>query len=223
MKLSRFFPLFAVFTCIAASNLASFTVNAADEYFYSGGKKHALIPEPDWLAVEVTDPASYEAVERELKNSKLAAADRSGIRHDKFKILTVRLTDEPGAQGKAKEKAAKVKGTKRTARVFKNGKHEPVVETDEFVIRFADEVPRVEINRLLQARGAEIISPLGNFAPNGFLARVLDPVATPSTDVANALYNEPGVLYSHPNYIWPKVQRFVPNDTIYNQQWHLNN
>ncbi|MBV9470982.1 MAG: S8 family serine peptidase, partial [Abitibacteriaceae bacterium] len=108
-------------------------------------------------------------------------------------------------------------------RVFQNGDNKyPIVETDEFLIQFKPNVAKSQATALLAKYGAVLDSPLGPYAPNGYLAHVIDPGHT-AMAVANALYGKPQVLFSHPNLIWPMSPRFVPNDPLYPQQWHLNN
>jgi len=75
---------------------------------------------------------------------------------------------------------------------------------------------------VLAKHGAALVQQLGPYAPNGYRARVLDPNVTAAT-VANELYESGQTLFSHPNFVWPKKKRFLPNDTLFPDQWYLRN
>lgn len=197
---------------------------AQEAHFFSGGRKYVLEESTDWVAVEIEDNSDVVRLENTSKARGLMSSTRNSILHDRYRILVIPL--EPNGttsqRTQQREELKKTKGVRRLLRTFKNGDLPPKVETDEFVIRFENNVPRKAIEKLLAAHHATIVRPLGGFAPNGFVARV-DTEKTTSFDAANALYGKPGVIFSHPDFIWPKERRFIPNDPLYFSQWHLNN
>jgi kexin len=60
-----------------------------------------------------------------------------------------------------------------------------------------------------------------DFNRNTILFRAGDPLN--SLNVANALYESGQVIYSYPNWLRIRTTRAIPNDTLFNDQWHLRN
>ena len=193
-------------------------------YFYSGGKKNALPVSTKWSAIQLEPGGSPLEVQKALRGAAGIDAGRAPVFYNRKKILALPLrTDATTAtRGALRAKAKRLRGVRRALRAFGNG-DKPILETDEFVVQFKESVSRQKIQSLLAAQGATIIRPLGRYASNGFLARILNSNGPTATDAANALYESADVVFAHPNFIWPKEPRFVPNDPLYPNQWHLNN
>lgn len=200
-------------------------------FFYSSqkdgqapDKKEPLAPATDWVGVQLEPDASMAETEKEIKAKIDVDNGRATSQHERAKILLFPVqagkAESTKQQLRAQRKA--LKGMRHVVRVFEH-KLGPVIETDELVVRFKDNVTESQAAALLAQDGAVIVEPLGEFAPNGYLARVTDPERTPSTEVANALYNQPDVLYSHPNLITPGQTTATVNDPYFNWQWHLYN
>ncbi len=193
-------------------------------FFYSGGGKHALTPSARWVGVELQVGANASDVEARLKQQAGVNAREPALRYPRHRLLVLAAE---GNLARTARQALRARleaqpGVRRAVRVFGNAK-KPIVETDEFVIQFQPGVGRAEAGALLQPYGAILVRALGPHAPNGWLAQVQDPETNPATETANALHERPEVVFSHPNLIWPKAKRFVPNDPLFANQWHLNN
>lgn len=199
-------------------------------FFYSSDKsgeapdkKEPLAPATDWVGVQLEPDASMAEAEKEAKEKMDLDHGRATSQHERAKILVFPVqagkAESTKQQLRAQRKA--LMGMRHVVRVFE---HElgPVIETDEFVVRFKDKVTESQAAALLAQHGAVIVEPLGAFAPNGYLARVTDPERTPSTEVANSLYAQPDVLYSHPNLISPAEPTATVNDPYVGYQWALS-
>ncbi|RYD45760.1 MAG: hypothetical protein EOP85_08760, partial [Verrucomicrobiaceae bacterium] len=195
-----------------------------DAHYFSGGKRVELRASSDWVAVKVKPGKNTAGVKAGMRNRLAVRQDVDGIENPAAGVVVQKIeTRSPQYRTKAQvvTDATAVEGVERKLRTFQNGDLAPVVDTGELCVRFAEDLTLEEVTRRLAEVGAKIIRPLGDFAPNGYLAGVDkdgDAIAA-----ANALYGKPGVIYSHPNLIHPKKKSFVPNDPFYNQQWHLNN
>jgi len=200
-------------------------------FFYSSDKtgqapekKEPLAPATDWVAVQLEPDASMAETEKEVKAKIQIDNGRAISEHKRAKILVfpVQAGKAESTKQQLRVQRQALKGVRHVVRVFE---HEmgPVIETDEFVVRFKDSVTEPQAAALLARHGAVIVEPLGEFAPNGYLARVTDPERTPSTEVANSLYSRPDVLYSHPNLISPVKPAATVNDPYAPYQWALSN
>ena len=203
---------------------SSHAQDAQGAHYFSGGVRVELQPDSAWIAVK-TDPGPSTAnVAAELRKRLPVRAGTEGIENAATGVVVeaVEIRGAKFATGKSiRDEALAVKGTRRTLRTFKNGNLPPIVDTGEICVRFSPGIGRQEAEQRLAAVGATVISPLGDYAPNGYLAGVGG--AGDAFAAANELYGKPGVLYSHPNLIRPKKKAFAPNDPSYAQQWHLNN
>lgn len=186
------------------------SLRAQDTFYLHGAKRVPLTEEASWTGYELAAGSDPAKVEADLRRSARKAHDRAAVYDPKRRLLMVPA-----------ENAAAPKGTVRRVRLFKNGSADPIVETRELVVRFKDGVTRARVNQILKPLQGTILSRIGDHAPNAYLVEV--PVTASSIDTANRLQALPEVRYAQPDLIWPKVSRFVPNDPIYPQQWHLNN
>jgi subtilisin family serine protease len=200
-------------------------------FFYSNDKseqapekREPLAPATDWVGVQLQPDASVAETEKDLKAKIQIDNGRATSEHKRARILVLPVPAGKARSTKQQLRAQRkaLKGVRHVVRVFEH-KMGPVIETDEFVIRFNGSVTEPQAAALLEQHGAVIVEPLGAFAPNGYLARVTDSERTSSTEVANALYSRPDVLYSHPNLISPVEKSATVNDPLFSSQWHLYN
>lgn len=174
-----------------------------------------LYPTDDWIAVRVAKNSSVKAARARVAAEMEVDEQRQPSFSERYRILM-----EPVKRGRAR-KLAPGRGIEREVRAFHNGTLPPIVETHEILVRFKPTFGRDQIDALLAPKSATIVRPLGDYAPNAFLIQVDEAVS--SIDLANELADHKQVIYSYPNFIWPKETKFVPNDVLYPQQWHLDN
>jgi len=97
---------------------------------------------------------------------------------------------------------------------------EPLILTDEIIVRYHDDADRDEIQRFHDANAVQVLMQ-NPFDPNEYLIS-----ATPDSD-GDALdisvrYHESDITeYAHPNFLVViDVRQTVPNDTLIGNQWH---
>jgi len=104
---------------------------------------------------------------------------------------------------------------------FLDGTNVPVIITDEFIVRFKPEITASQIDFYNQTQQVEVVK-RNPFVSNQFLISV-------SNSSKNALqmandYQESGlVVFSHPNCLVNIEYNYIPSDTNFSEQWHLNN
>jgi len=174
-------------------------------YFYAGGKKAPLPPRANVVAVQVTPGVSPQ-------NFAKAAGGATKV------LVRKRIVLFPAASA---ARVRSLSGARRTFRTFQNGSLLPIIETDEILVRFKPGVSSSRARELALSVGAALGAPIGATSPNGYLAYVN--ANTTAIDASNALYQKSEVQWAQPNFIWKKQLRFVPNDPLYPQQWHLKN
>ncbi|MBV9867624.1 MAG: S8 family serine peptidase [Abitibacteriaceae bacterium] len=193
-------------------------------FFYSGGKVHTLKPSTHWAGVQLASGSSPTQVITQFSTRGGIARNQAALRYQRQNTVLLPLNTQPqSVRQNLRAQLKKLRGVRRGVRVFDNGNSPyPIVETDEFLIQFRAGVSWQQAASLLRNYGAVLGTPLGHYAPNGYVAHVTDPNRT-ATGVANALYGQRQVIFSHPNFIWPMQPRFVPNDPLFSQQWNLHN
>jgi len=92
----------------------------------------------------------------------------------------------------------------------------PAFAADQIIIKFKPNVNEQAKEALMNERGASVarVSLFGEFVRWGL------PECANVTVIAEALNRNPLVEYAHPNFF--KQAHFVPNDTIYCLQWHMD-
>ncbi|MBW2062547.1 MAG: S8 family serine peptidase, partial [Deltaproteobacteria bacterium] len=95
-----------------------------------------------------------------------------------------------------------------------------LVLTGEIIVQFPQEYTEGEIVGIEEEYGINRLKAF-SFAPNTFLYQAGDPLH--SLEVANDLYESGRANYAYPNWIRKRAKRAAPNDSLYPDQWHLNN
>ncbi|HEX8833054.1 MAG TPA: hypothetical protein VF719_02575, partial [Abditibacteriaceae bacterium] len=179
----------------------------APTFFYSNGKKNELVPSDRWVAVQVDPTASVAAVDSLVKTRSGVdtAAGTRRIRRKGRDFLVIPLAKPaPGTSGvsarlSTRQNLRSVPGVRHVPRAFGNGKS-PIVETDMIMVRFQPSVSAKQAAAILAKYGASVARPLGNYAPNGYLAVIKNPEVNAPIEVANAIYEKEPVVFSHPNF-----------------------
>jgi subtilisin family serine protease len=96
-----------------------------------------------------------------------------------------------------------------------------ILVNDEFVVRFEREMTDDEVEALT-GNAVEIVEK-NPFRENEYLLRVDPNAGVDALDVANRYHEDPCAVYGVPNLaIVPQFRGYVPNDTFFPEQWHLN-
>ena len=92
----------------------------------------------------------------------------------------------------------------------------PAFAADQVIVKFNPNVPNAAKEALMSEHGASVerVSLFGEFVRWGL------PEGANVTVIAEALNRNPLIEYAHPNFF--AQAHFVPNDTIYCLQWHLD-
>jgi subtilisin family serine protease len=175
------------------------TCDAAD-YFYSSGRKHPLTRLENVWAVGEPRPTGVDR-------------DRA----DGWARHGVRIIRGRGALDAIAARTAKPSFINP---VFDYGGGEPLVVTDEFIVRFRPSLDDDHIAGINGSYGAVLLRHAAG-DPHTFILRAGGGEELAALHLANA-YVERGVaVFAHPNFIARKQKRFIPNDPEGVHQWHL--
>lgn len=98
----------------------------------------------------------------------------------------------------------------------------PLILTDEFIAKFKSDVTKEQIYALNKENGIDIVSE-NPYVRNQYLLRITKASEFDALRMANRYHENPLVEFSHPNFVRVIELRFIPNDALFNNQWHLRN
>jgi len=103
------------------------------------------------------------------------------------------------------------------------GYKDPSILTDEFIAQFNPDVTKQQIEALNKRNAVETVME-NPFVRNQFLLRVSKASKTDALTMANSYYESDLTKLAYPNFISVSYdQQTIPNDTLFGNQWHLDN
>lgn len=202
-------------------------VSAQDNgvFFYSGGKKVYGNLSKQWVAIklkseknitEVEQRAGIFTAERSPLPKELSLFTQEGISFIKkenfpnvMENILMSLRDDPDVE------AVGIPLYLPTTDV-------PLILTDEFVVKFKADVTQSQIEQMNSENHVELVKKSPH-VDKKMVLRVTDTSGKDALEMANYYYESGLTEFSHPNFIVHVEERFVPNDALYPDQWHLNN
>lgn len=99
--------------------------------------------------------------------------------------------------------------------VFTNISQEPMLITDQIIVKYKNSVSRNDITSIQGNFGVEFVENVAHKTfPTMYIVSIIDPNLN-TLDVANALHEHPLVEYAHPNFIIPIQFHYLPPDDPY--------
>lgn len=94
--------------------------------------------------------------------------------------------------------------------------------TDQVTIQFALSVEEETRNAIASEHGLQLLKPV-NGIPNTFVFHLTPQATENPVKIANRLMGRKEVLTAEPNIVVRQEQHYRPKDSLYPQQWYLNN
>ncbi|MBD1834764.1 S8 family serine peptidase [Cyanobacteria bacterium FACHB-472] len=94
--------------------------------------------------------------------------------------------------------------------------------TDQVTIQFAPSVEEETRNAIASEHGLQLLKPV-NGIPNTFVFHLTPQATENPVKIANRLMGRKEVLTAEPNIVVRQEQHYRPKDSLYPQQWYLNN
>jgi len=117
-----------------------------------------------------------------------------------------------------------LRGVRRASPVFYPSKRKHpdarMVLTGQIIVQYPQEYTEAQISRMEEEYGLERVEEFG-FAKSTFLYDAGEDLN--SLEVANNIYESGQVTYAYPNWLRGRSKRFIPNDPLFPNQWHLEN
>jgi len=193
-------------------------------YWYENGVKRKVWISKDELAIFSRKDKKNIAFDRNTLTKqaypKTVATKKNSL--IKFLKLPAPLSEEGILAKLASDKT--LREAKRTNPVFYASSHKCMqtrtVPTGEIIVKFKQEYTKEQV-AVIEARYGLTLVKTFKFTPNTFLYKTSDSIN--SINIANVIYELGYAKYAYPNCLRSYAKFSIPNDTLFPEQWHLNN
>ncbi len=96
------------------------------------------------------------------------------------------------------------------------------IPTGRMTIRFTHHTEKETREQILAENGLEIEREI-DYLPDGYIVRLTSASKENPLKIAQKLQSQKNVLIAEPDLSFKVAYKFIPKDTLYPQQWHLNN
>ncbi len=182
-------------------------------YIWRGGQKIEIEKENDRFTVMVSDPKLAEVL-RQIPGIHEVQPVTAQI----FKIKTTATN-----LGNVMERLRSDAYSAIAHHAYRPKDSEGTIYylTDKIIVQFASGVSSAEINALFEKYH---LNPMKQYEglPGSYLLQVTSDSGANPVKIANQLMEEAIVVSAEPNLVNRFQPGFFPNDTLFQQQWHLN-
>lgn len=199
-------------------------------YFYSGTDGHTRVPlsvYPDLLAVKFSPEVPPETARRILKRVKgvdLGAVDRLAPGANNFYWVPMAAGSTVST---AKQMAATLLRATQVVSAFPGfalAKRHVYGLTNELIVAFQPTQTPQAVAAILASNNLKVVDELDT-ALYTYVLKVKKSSSFTAQTMANHLiqtYGPSVIDYAHPNFVSPKKALVIPNDPLFNKQWHLH-
>ncbi|VAW30260.1 Calcium-dependent protease precursor [hydrothermal vent metagenome] len=195
-------------------------MNTQTYYYSADGLPIILEPATDTLAIVYKDTAPAKDLEKLIRgDDQLAKLITSRELTERNLVLYKR---SPTARTSLDAFVSRIQQSDLiayTCPLYFRGQT-PVIVSDEFIVAFKPEVQATAIAIMNAESNVEIVQEV-DFAPSTFLLRVMTPNQQSTLTTANRYFESGQVEYAEPNFIYVPAPKFVTNDPLFGNQWHL--
>ena len=190
----------------------------SDNYYWYEGKKIPVTPSRTKRAIKFVSPEAVDVASEITRSLGVVEATARGQDLGGGIVLFEGGDEAPAAHAFAEATAPAAE----PLAVFDSENDTTLILTREFVCQLRPHATREQLEALNEAHGVEIVRELP-WRNNCFLLALASATADETMTVANR-YNESDIVeYAHPNFVRVMRPLFVPNDTMFAQQWALRN
>ena len=193
------------------------------DYYYTGGKKISLLRHKLCFAFRLKDDTMSKEAVSSLMRSKGFKLREAIKFYSKYRMYLCKIDDTRKMNhDDVINIINKIHNVEFTLPVFAFSKDNPMIMTDEFIVQFNANMTEANINTSNITNGVETVKKV-NSLTNVYVLKVKNLKNRTTLDIANKYYKMNEVIWSHPNWIRRMEPRSMPNDTLFPNQWHLNN
>ncbi|MBN2348331.1 MAG: S8 family serine peptidase [Bacteroidales bacterium] len=96
------------------------------------------------------------------------------------------------------------------------------IPTGTMTIQFSPDVKNSEREKILKSHGLQIDREL-DYLPHGYIVKLTTASTQNPLKIAFSLQGRKEILIAEPDLSFKVSYKYIPDDTLYSQQWHLNN
>ena len=215
---------FGFLICVGSPASPSAGPAVPNFYYYSSGRKYALVLSKEKLAVRFKQGLTLEQQKQVVESEPVL-----GLFSQREESPTFRITFLALLEGVIEEDV--IEALKRlnarleveAAYPIFNFPHREIVLTEEFIVKFDPNVSEAEIDAFNALNCVEVARKLR--WTELYVLRVKDPKNMNTLEIANMYYENPITIFSVPNFIGrtEKLPSVTADDTYFPEQWPLDN
>lgn len=193
------------------------------EHYYSSGKKIPLLRHRMHFAVKLKNDKEDRGYITDITGSIGLKMREEVIYYPNHGIYLCKARDADGlSHDDVIRQLNNIPDVEFVQPVYVFTEGNPMIMTEEFVAQFIPDMTETEISALNSANNVEIVKKM-DFLQNTYILKVNNLKNRTTLDVANLYYEMDEVIWSHPDWIRRMEPRGIPNDSLFPNQWHLNN
>lgn len=96
------------------------------------------------------------------------------------------------------------------------------IPTGTMTIQFSPDLETKKREEILRSHGLEIVREL-DYLSQGYIVKLTSASTKNPLKIALELQNQDDILVAEPDLSFKVSYKFIPEDTLYSEQWHLNN
>ncbi|WP_254907422.1 S8 family peptidase [Bacillus thuringiensis] len=189
-------------------------------YYWYEGNKIPLQLSMTKRAVKFDQPSSSSEDRREIFNSMGAVSSDSNVVDLTNGIFLFNVVSQEN-EGATVSLSSTPQGA-NPLMVFEAEDKTPMILTEEFIAQFKSEITREKIDKFNEKNNVIIVAE-NEWEPNSFVLAVVNGKEEDSLKMANKYQQNEIVVHAHPNFVRLLKPRFIPNDSLFLQQWALRN
>ena len=203
-----------------------------DTYFYSGGRKVPVRIATDRVAVRMREDGSARERLRSLMRRNVRLAEEEELEaFPSQRFFKVRLQERVTREGlrtilRELERDPEIEMVGTVLLTEPSGV--PFIMIDRLVARFKEKVSVEKMEQIIQEYGLEVVR-ISSQRRGRVVLQLRPDSDRDALEIANALFETELVTFAHPDFFVKTELRsvpnepFFPNDTFFDQQWHLHN
>ncbi len=187
-----------------------------------GGRDVTFTKVPDKFAVRLTHgvATSVDALNACCDVNKAEVEHVGSSRVAKLDVFSV---EDPANLNKVMDDLRAAPQTEFVSHVYTAGYADnEVIPTGTMTIQFKPEVTKENREKILEEFGLQVIKDL-DFLPNGYLVGLTSESKENPLKIAEKLQQRSEILVAEPDLSFKVAFQYKPEDTLYPDQWHLNN
>lgn len=193
----------------------------SDLFYWYDGKKIPLKLSTKKRAVKLDESDKTSEETKEIFGSMRAVSPESNVIDLDNGIFLFNIDSHAGPETNSSFSLSAPEGVSPLL-VFETEDNTSMILTEEFIVKFKPEITQEKIEEFNKKNNVDIVAE-NEWEQNSYLLTVVDGKEDDALEMANKYQQNNMVVHAHPNFTRLLNPYFHPNDSLFGQQWALQN